>query len=157
MDSKKSYIISCIRCLVNLAEEPKSLQKSAIIDKFLEDDDMRLLVLVYIPGKGFKNYAVGEQLPEGSQLIHIAKTGQPKELENPSQSLSVSLRPKDPMKFLLRTIKDLYAPIVRNDDPTLANGLADLKVGIESQNKRHLADENDLNFERTTDEFDFWQ
>lgn len=157
MDSKKGYIISCIRCLLNLPEEPKTLQKSAIIDKFLEDDGVQLLVLAYTPGKGFKAYAVGEQLPEGSHLIHIAKTGQSRELENPSQTLSISLRPKDPMQFLLRTLKGLYSPVLRKIDPVIASSLEDLKVGIEDQGKRHLADENDLTFERTADEFDFWQ
>lgn len=151
MDSKKNYILSCIRCLLNLPEEPKSLQKSTIIDKFLEEDDMQLLVLAYIVGKGFKNYVVGEQLPEASHLIHIAKTGQARELENPSQILSISLRPKDPLQFLLRTLKGLYSPVLRNIDPVVASNLDDLKVGIESQNKKHITDENDLNFEHTSE------
>ena len=67
------------------------------------------------------------------------------------------MRPKDPMQFLLRTLKGLYTPVLRNIDPVVASNLDDLKVGIESQNKKHLVDENDLNFERTLDEFDFWQ
>jgi len=55
------------------------------------------------------------------------------------------------LQFLLRTLKGLYSPVLRNIDPVVASNLDDLKVGIESQNKKHITDENDLNFEHTSE------
>lgn len=79
---------------------------------------MPTLILAFSASKGFKSYNLGDQLPEGSQLLHITKVGTSRDLDNPSQTLSISLRPKDPMQFLLKTLKGLYNPIIKSTDPT---------------------------------------
>ncbi len=56
MDKKKQYLLQCIKALLKLEEEPKSLVKSPILDEFIESIEKQSISLVYIPSKGFKVY-----------------------------------------------------------------------------------------------------
>jgi hypothetical protein len=117
----------------------------------VSEDDLGSLILSFTPGKGFKTYNVGDQLQEGSQLIHITKIGTQRDLENPSQTLSISLRPKDPLQYLLKTLKGLYNPIIRSADPTSTEPLEDLVLGLESGSRRKMTSEDDLTLEHISD------
>lgn len=102
MDPRKGYLISCIRSLLNLPDEPQSLAKSPILDNLLNKNDQQSLHLLYIPNKGFKPYKFADSTqPADSLIISIVKVAnEPITEDNMIRCLSVSLMPSNPMSVL---------------------------------------------------------
>jgi hypothetical protein len=73
-------------------------------------------MIAYLVGKGFKNYKLGDDLPDDARIINIIKNSRSQNIDNPNQAISISLRPKDHMKFLLKTLNGLYSPILQKTD-----------------------------------------
>ena len=157
MEPRKAYILSCTKALLDLPEEPQSLATSKILDSYIADRTEGTLILSYHPRNGFKNLKGGNSAESGSQLLHITKGANFKDCDNPSQCLSISLRPDDLMKYLLKSLKCLYNPLVRKTEPELLENFDNLRASLESISVRKLKDENDLDIQKIQEEFDFWR
>ncbi len=137
MDPRKGYLISCIRSLLNLEEEPQSLVKSQILDNFLGRADQQSLNLVYIMNKGFKPLKFGDaQPPADSVIISMCKmSAEEITVENMIHALSVWLMPSfNPMSVLQKQVESYFLPALKGSkDSNIQRLLHELCSGKDTQ------------------------